>query len=260
MVGVVSPDDKRGRALIEAARRVGTRVTWVPWREALDDPGAVGRAGGPGERLRIDSPGADVGTWERLSGAHTEPGEWRPGRAWFAGLSRVIAAIRASSAHLEETHPDALGMTDKAECQARLAAAGVPVPPAFVAPASPPELFERLSNEGWGRAFVKPRWGSSGAGVLALERGKGWRITTTVSIRDGRLRNNKHLHRYDDPTQIDLLLRTVLADGALVQRWIPKAGTGGGPFDPPRETDRPAFPGLPHHPAVRAARAAWVAA
>jgi HAD superfamily hydrolase (TIGR01549 family) len=238
LILVVSPGEKRARALEAAAARAGVRATFLPWAQVLEDPGCVGRAGRPGERLRIDSPGSDTDTWHALArrGGFTgavPPGEWRPGRAWFAGLTEGIGAIRAGAPHLVETHPHALAMTDKVGCQARLDAAGVPVPPGFEAPDSMGLLRAELDARGWHRVFVKPRWGSSGAGVLAWERGSGGRerVITTASLHAARLLNDKHLHSYDAPSAIEHLLSTVLADGALVQRWIPKAAAAGGPFD-----------------------------
>ncbi len=244
---VTVPGDKRARALAAAAARAGLfEPTWIPWLDALEDPARVGAAGRPGDLLRVDSPGSDLATWRALAARgglpdEVPPGQWRPGRAWFAGLDAALTALEAATPHLVHTHPHVRAMTDKAVCHARLEAAGVPTPPAIEAPPTVEALRDWLDDLGWHAVFVKPRWGSSGAGVLAWRRGGGRaagreQLVTTASLHGARLLNDKRLHTYTDRAAIDHLLATVLADGALVQRWIPKAGAApsdgaGGPFD-----------------------------
>lgn len=240
LVVVAVPGDKRARALDAAARHVGgPAITWVSWAEALAEPARVGARGRPGDWLRVDSPGADDATWHALarvggSPGVVPPGEWRPGRAWAWGLSSTLDAIARGSAHLVPTHPHVHAMTDKLACHALLSAARVPVPETFEAPGTVAALRARVAAEGRAAVFVKPRWGSSGAGVLAWRRsGEREQLTTTASLQaDGRLLNDKHLHTYTERVAIDRLLGAVVADGAVVQRWIPKASVaGGGPFD-----------------------------
>jgi glutathione synthase/RimK-type ligase-like ATP-grasp enzyme len=252
VVGV--PGDRRIAALGRAIERCGLPPAIViPWRDAIETPAIVGHAGAPGDRLRVESPGADLDTWHRLAragGSTITIGDtqWRPGRAWFRGLAHVMQAIEAAAPHLVATHPasDVLAMTDKLECAARLHSRGVPTPETMEAPTTPAALREMLAATDRHAVFVKARWGSSGAGVSGLRRagsssrragsssrraGPGERLTTTGRIVDGVLVNYKALRHHDDRETIDRLLAPVLADGAVVQRWIPKAGTHGGPFD-----------------------------
>ena len=239
LVAVAVPGDKRATALGAALARAGWSTTWIAWADALRDPARVGRAGRPGDFLRVESPGSDAATWHAIvragGGAGTVPdGEWRPGRAWFAGLAWALDAIEAASRHLVVTHPAAqiLAMTDKLACHQRLASAGIPVPETRPAPATPGGLRRLLDAVELHAVYVKPRWGSSGAGVLALRRGRGREhVTTSASLRDGRLVNDKRLHTYQDRADIDAVLAPILGDGAVVQRWLPKAGTADGPFD-----------------------------
>ncbi|MDP2315497.1 MAG: STM4014 family protein [Pseudomonadota bacterium] len=239
LVVVTVPGDKRARALEAAAAGGALDVRWVAWADALAEPGCVGAAGRPGDWLRVDSPGSDVGIWHALArrggfdGA-VPAGQWRPGRAWAAGLADALGAIDAGAPHLAPTHPRAhvLTMTDKLACHDALVAGGVPVPETFEAPATPAALRARVEAEGRHAVFVKPRWGSSGAGVLAWRRsGAREQVVTPASLDDGRLLNDKRLHTYTDRGAIDVLLEAVVADGAVVQRWIPKAGVDGRPFD-----------------------------
>jgi glutathione synthase/RimK-type ligase-like ATP-grasp enzyme len=240
LVTVAVPGDKRALALQAALERAGWPApVSVSWSEALARPERVGAAGAPGDLLRVESPGSDVDTWHRLARAGgfegvVPAGRWRPGRAWFAGLGRALRAIDAAAAHLRPVFPSAqiLAMTDKLVCQARLEAAGVPVPPGFAAPPDPAALRALLDEAGLHAVFVKPRWGSSGAGVLAWRRGGGReRLTTSARLAGGQIVNEKRMHTYEGRAEIDLLLAAILADGAVVQRWIPKAGVAEGPFD-----------------------------
>jgi glutathione synthase/RimK-type ligase-like ATP-grasp enzyme len=240
LVVVATPGDKRAAALAAAVARARLPAPcWVSWREAIAAPAQVGAAGRHGDLLRIDSPGADSTAWHalaRLGGlVETIPEtQWRPGCAWFRGLERTLAAIDAGGAHLTPTHPSAhiLTMTDKLQCQQRLQDAGIAVPAGFAAPATVGELREMLEACRWPAVFVKPRFGSSGAGVLAWRRAGGReQLTTPAMLQDQVLVNNKRLHTYQDRDAIDRILAIVLADAALVQRWIPKAGAAAGPFD-----------------------------
>ena len=233
IVGV--PGEKRTEALLAAARRAGIETGCVPWIDAIAAPARVADAGG--DVLRVESPGADAETWHalvRLGGdaRSLAPGQWRPGRAWFAGLRRFLDALAAATPHLRGSSSHILAMTDKVVCRERLVADGVPVPAALPAVRAADELRAAMRAHQRSAVYVKPRWGSSGAGVLALRRaGDRECVITTARLVDGRLHNHKRLRAYRDRATIDALLGAVLGDGAVVERWIPKATTAGGPFD-----------------------------
>lgn len=226
LVLVAGPAEKRTRALLAAAEVAKLPTCVVPWSAFLDDPSLPGREAGADDVLRVDTPGGDTAVWSRLSGMSVAPTEWRPGRAWFAGLS---AQLRAVTTEARQTHPaeTCLAMVDKWSTQARLEEAGVAIPPAELAPPTPEALWARVTELRWGQVFVKGRWGSSGAGVFAARRGE---VVTTAVLDGGRVHNDKRLRRYTG-AEADAVLAPVLADGALLQRWIPKAGAGDRPFD-----------------------------
>lgn len=208
----------------------------LAWRDVVDDPGLVGRVCRAGDVVRVDSPGEDDVVWARLSGLPiADPTERRPGAAWFAGLRRVLTAIDAGlPPGVTRTHPaeTVCAMTDKLGCAQALAAANVPIPPTEAAPPTVAALGARLEALGWSRAFVKPRWGSSGAGVCAVRHTRGrWLVTSPARLVAGRVVNHKRLLTTAQTEEVDRLLGPVLADGAVLQRWVPKATTSGGPFD-----------------------------
>jgi hypothetical protein len=165
---------------------------------------------------------------------------WRPGRRWFEGLALRLRALAEAAvqrgAHLVQGAEGIVAMTDKSIARERLLAAGVPVPDGALAPPTPEMLRELMEARRWSQVFVKPRWGSSGAGVIALRRSAHRsqaeeRAETTLRLGPGGLANHKRLCVHRDRAAIDALLAPILADGAIVERWIPKLGTARGPFD-----------------------------
>ncbi len=234
MVLVGVPDGERVRGLVGALDALGVPSRLVSWVDAIARPEAVREALRPGDLLRVDSPADDAATsraLERLGGAGAVDrphGGWRPGRAWFAGLTAVMRAMP------DGTHPaeSVLAMTDKHACRERLQRAGIPVAPGDLAPSTPAALRAWIADHRMPQLFVKARWGSAGAGVFAWRLGGGREVLrTTLRFVDGALVQAKRLHRTEDPAEIDALLAPVLADGAVVERWIPKAGVGDRCFD-----------------------------
>lgn len=240
LVVVGDPGDKRAVALDAALVRAGhPPARRIPWTVALGEPERITGAGAPGDVLRIESPGSSVATWHALARrggfvGTVEHGAWRPGRAWFDGLGAALSAIEAAAPHLVRTHPAAhiLAMTDKASCAERLRHAGVPTPDALPVPSSAAELDVLLAERHLGAVFVKARWGSSGAGVLAYRRAGARRRLVTTAVLDGpHIWNDKRLRTYTREADVTRLVDAVIADGAVVERWIPKATVAGGPFD-----------------------------
>ena len=246
---IAVPGDRRLAAFSAALARAGAEApVVVPWLAVIADPACVAEAVRPDDIVRIESPGSDPTTWHalaRLGGAPAElvvpAGTWRPGRWWAAGLRLAldgIARVLAALPVMWGNDPGELRtMSDKRACRQALAAAGVPIPAGLdEVPRDPGELRSALVGQRWSRVFVKPRWGSSGAGVIAWARSAHAvdaqeRVTTTLLPVDGQLTNTKRLRVYHDRATIDRLLAAVLADGAVVERWLPKIGVAGGPLD-----------------------------
>jgi glutathione synthase/RimK-type ligase-like ATP-grasp enzyme len=180
--------------------------------------------------------------------------------AWYQGfgaaLHRVAAAAGAAGADLLADPSEILVLFDKRACHARLAAAGVPVPPGLPdAVASYEELRAALRARSWGRVFVKPAHGSSASGVVALQLAAG-RVAATTSVelvRDGgrvRLYNSLRVRRYADERDVATIVDALAPDGLQVERWFPKAGLAG------RVVDLRVLvvAGRPTHVVVRASR------
>jgi glutathione synthase/RimK-type ligase-like ATP-grasp enzyme len=256
---VGNPDNRRVHLFAAAVARAGRPAPRVvPWRDV-----AAGRpmAFGPDESVRIDSPGEDAEVDRSLRGA-TEPAE--PGQivgqaAWYLGfaaaLHRVAAAAREGGARLLTDPTEVLVMTDKRACHARLARAGVAVPPALASVSSYAQLRRAMTEAGWSRVFVKPAYGSSASGVLALAvRGAAVRATTSVELvragRTVRLFNSLRVRDYHDERDVAAIVDTLAPDGLHIERWFPKAGLSGRVVD----VRVVVIGGRPTHAVVRSSR------
>ena len=124
---------------------------------------------------------------------------------------------------------------DKRRCKLLLQAQGLAVTemwPEAVTGAA--ELREVMAAHRWPGAFVKPRFGSAAAGVLAYRFApkSGLEVLyTCAALRDGRLYNTKTLRRIEDKDEIAAMLTRVLAGQTVVERWYPKAQYQGRSYD-----------------------------
>lgn len=249
------------RALVEAGQ-APARV--VPWIELLrGGPGVLAAALAPGALLRLESPGedgaverelialgADVEDREqpraqRIGAAAAralpeEPGRVRYPRQWFLGLGEalrgVAGALKGRGAEATSDPLDVLCLFDKRACQARLAAAGVRVPPGLGPVADWDGLRAAMHERGQRRVFVKLACGSSASGVVALETRPGGLLAhTTVELgRAGgelRLWNSLRVRRYTDEAEVRALVEWLLREGCQVEAWLPKASLGARRFD-----------------------------
>ncbi|WP_152990736.1 STM4014 family protein [Sphaerimonospora mesophila] len=246
VVGV--PGDRRVGLFRDAVVACGLAEPQViSWRDVLTG----GEVSTPaGTLLRIESPGEDAEIDALLRGPG-DPTRVAGGAAWYAafvaGLRRVAAVPGVRS--LGDVEEIAV-MFDKRRCHARLAAAGLPVPPAFRA-GSYGELRERMAERGWARVFVKPAHGSSAAGVIAFQsNGERVKAVTSAAWFDGVLCNSLRVRSYEDEGDVKALVETLAPDGLHVERWFPKASLGGRTFD----LRVVAVAGIPTHAVVRTSR------
>lgn len=245
---VGTPGDRRVTMFRDAAVAAGLAEPHViPWRDVL----AGREIGAPeGSLLRVDSPGEDAGADELLRGPG-DPARVGGGAAWFkaftAGLSRVAAI---PGVRLLGDVEEIAVMFDKRRCHAVLAGAGVPVPPAFEA-GSYDGLRAEMERRGWSRVFVKPAHGSSASGVIAFQaHGDRVRAVTSAAWVDGVLCNSLRVRTYTSAGDVRRIVDFLAGDGLHVERWFPKASTGGRVFDLRVVT----VAGVPTHAVLRAGR------
>ncbi|GGL25121.1 STM4014 family protein [Planomonospora parontospora] len=252
---VGTPGDRRVTMFADACARYGLRPpAVVPWTSVLR--GEEIRLE-PGTLVRIDSPGEDPGADALLRGPG-EPSRVGGGARWHAsltaGTARVREAVRRTPGAVLLADPDEIAvMFDKRLCHARLAVAGVPVPPALPGPVEGYACLRRqLDEAGWGRVFVKPAHGSSASGVIALHAaGSRVRAVTSVELSGGGLYNSLRVRSYDREAELAVIVDRLAQDGLHVERWFPKAGVGGLTFD----LRVVVVDGVPTHAVVRAGRA-----
>ncbi|MBB2915092.1 hypothetical protein FHS43_006412 [Streptosporangium becharense] len=252
---VGTPGDRRVDLFAAACTRHGLAApAVVPWVRVLRgeeirlEPGAL---------VRIDSPGEDPGADELLRGPG-EPSRVGGGARWHAaftaGMARVREAAGRTPGAVLLADPDEIAvMFDKRLCHARLAAAGVPVPPALPGPVRDyAELRRRMGEARWGRVFVKPAHGSSASGVVALHAsGHRVKAVTSADLSGGELYNSLRVRSYEDERDLAVIVDRLAADGLHVERWFPKASIGGRVID----LRVVVVDGTPTHAVVRAGRA-----
>ncbi|ADV65765.1 STM4014 family protein [Deinococcus maricopensis] len=197
----------------------------------------------PGTVVRFDSPGEHADTERALierGGAQAGDlagGELAPMRAWYAGFA---GALRELLGQLDRCAPHrrmqdvehVLTMFDKAATHARLAGAGVPVPPALPEVDGAEALFEAAVARGWSRVFVKLAYGSSASGAVALQwRGSRVSAVTTVHMEGGRLFNSRRLRQYSSWAEVRTLVDALARHRVHVERWLPKVSFQGRTID-----------------------------
>lgn len=236
------PGDRRADGFAAACRDEGLAASRVvAWTDLLAGrlsswPAPAGR--GPAGLLRIDSPGEDPAADALLRGPG-DPARVGGGARWHAAFTAALGRLRAlvppDVTWLSD--PDDLAvMFDKRRCHARLAAAGVPVPPALAPVTGYASLRAAMAAAGWNQVFVKPAHGSSASGVVALRvrGGAGGRVravTSAVPGPDGGYLNSLRVAAYEDEPSVAALIDFLAPDGLHVERWIPKAGLDGRVFD-----------------------------
>jgi hypothetical protein len=220
--------------LLTVARSAGLPTpAVVAWRSVAS---GAAFAVDPTSLVRIDSPGEDAQVDRLLRGAE-EPavhGELVGAARWYSGLLAGAARVAAAAGVHQMLNPvdDLAVLFDKRRCQAVLAAAGIPVPPALPTVRGYAELRSHMADAGWSRVFVKPAHGSSASGVLALSA-SGRRISavTTVEPDGGRLFNALPVRRYTDEATVASIVDRLAPDGLHVERWFPQAGHDGHTVD-----------------------------
>ncbi|MEV0196227.1 STM4014 family protein [Nonomuraea sp. NPDC050691] len=267
---VGTPGDRRVTLFAAALRRHGLPephvVAWrdvLAWSEALAGREVLGgheavagrdvlaRSDAPdgwdvppaprfpeGAIVRVESPGEDAAADALLRGPG-DPSRVGGGATWHARFVRALESVRDAvartpGARLAGDVGEIAVMFDKRLCHARLAAAGVPVPPALPGPVRGYTALRAAMREaGWARVFVKPAHGSSASGVVALQaHGPRIKATTSVELESaGRLHNSLRVRSYEHETDVAAIVDALAPDGLHVERWFPKASVGGRVFD-----------------------------
>jgi hypothetical protein len=214
--------------------------------------------------LRVDSPGEDwdveraLIAWgadvedpdapraERISAAAAsslafERGRVRLGRQWYLGFVRALARVRESVSQrtlvrLTSDTDEIAALFDKRATHARLSARAVPTTPLLASPDTADALRALTRERDERRVFVKLWHGSSASGVVALRWDEASIAATTsaeLAYVEGewRLFNSLRVRRYTDEADVRVLLDALFREGAIVERWMPKATFDGDNYD-----------------------------
>ena len=241
---------KRTRGLLAASVASNSPVRLVEWRDWLADAGVLDEALLPGCRLKIEPPGDDPSVHLRLLHLgcarlgrppcdSPERGELASADAWFEGFRFVLRQLEEQLARRADVQAvnapaDIVAMTDKLLCQQRLQSQGVATAPLVGEVSGYDEFIARIERAGLDRVFVKARYGSSAAGVIAYRRNRRGQqqATTSAQVRPGgRLFNVKRICTYQRDDEVRRVIDLVAAQGAYAEAWIPKPRCGAGHFD-----------------------------
>ncbi len=262
LIVIGNQPSRRTDLLLAAADRVGDLdVHVVTWLDLINGDADLRDIVGQDDVVRIDSPGKHFETERALLGLWHKSHEWHgsahdfstltedrgrirwPG-IWFAGFCSTLDRIRQQ---LAECPPhrcigdvqEIRTMFDKPATHARLAAAGVSVPPAMGRISGFYELLNQMREHRWLQVFLKLAYGSSASGTVAFRIGPRGRMCafTTVELDgvdpDGspRLYNTRRIRRLEDIGDIADVVNALCPHGVHVERWLPKAGIDGQTFD-----------------------------
>lgn len=255
------PTLNRTQLFIDAARAAGVDAEVCSyldilgdkdgWREKLHD--RLVRIETPGRDFEVDIGIRRLGaslcddtpfsrySSEELATLKCDAGRIFGTRQWYVGLIELLSKIQAaalrSGAQFMNRPQDIITMFDKSSCHQELQLAGAPVPRALP---TPPKDFESLMAalhaENWTRAFLKPRYGSAGNGVVALAfSGDKMVATTAVQVAGSGdksfLYAGSKLRPYTRRPEIERLINTLCREPLHVEEWVPKAGFAGRTFD-----------------------------
>lgn len=277
---VGDPADVRTVSLRQELAGIGIATRVIDTRAVLRDPDAALVSIPPGATVRLESPGRAHDLYRQLLAAgadeaaaeggptiparaalelEDERGRIRCSRQWYLGFRRVLRlakGVLGGRGACFQNDPDELAVTlDKRATRARLAAAGVPIPCALGPVRSVADLHRKL-EAARRRGFLKPRHGSSAAGVLAVRLSpSGMLVADTTVASEGagallRLYNSRRVRRLTGDAEIGAIVDALAPQHLELEEWVPKAGLDGRTIDLRVVT----IAGEPRHAVVRLAR------
>ncbi|WP_367870544.1 STM4014 family protein [Luteolibacter sp. Populi] len=170
-----------------------------------------------------------------------DAGELRCQHQWYHGFHGIQEEISAWTRELGlrvmNDPADIAKLFDKLQTREILEASDVPLAPGAWHCMGFEHLRVKMDAYRWDRVFLKPRHGSSAAGVMAISRTSGnrWQAVTSarLEISGGvqRIWNSKRPLRLSSLDDIRATVNAVCQQNATLERWFPKATLDGRPFD-----------------------------
>jgi glutathione synthase/RimK-type ligase-like ATP-grasp enzyme len=257
-------DERVTRFRDAVAARGGAEPIFCDYRDLLGAPEKIARQLRPGQLVRLDSPGENTAAWSALlafgrSAILARRGAAAPDTAademiadpcllyqpqlrlmheqaylGMAALAHSLSDLCARAGAVLLHDPEAIACCgDKAQCHAAMEEEGLCVPQALRLEADDFDaLLAAMARARLPRVFVKLRFGSAAAGVVALAVSQqGLAAYTSVELvgegDDLRLYNRNRVVRLHHARDIRTIVNAVLAMGAHVEQWIAKATFSG---------------------------------
>lgn len=207
--------------------------------------------------IRIDSPG---GSWKNeqkllLFGAYSlgkdaqiseqdvlqlveDRGLVRFGRQRYAGFlaatKQWIDLVKKAGASRIFPDLDAIALSfDKRKMHQKMDVSNIRVAPTIQVSGDLEEIFHHMNHANISSVFLKPRYGSSAGGMMALRKsGKKHVLIAPVAWKNERLYQERRFHRYADINIIRKMVQTLfISEDLHIEEWIPKPTFAGGPAD-----------------------------
>lgn len=249
---IANPKNRRVTLFTEALREAGLDAPEVvSWLEVLRTPEKLEELSSAPALLRIDSFGEDFeverellarGGFENAATYEERRGEVIAPAVAHRGFQRVMTeALRPLLAKRPKwiqlnPLPEIDEFFDKRLTSRRFRDAGIPIPEFLdEVPTRAAPLLAAARAMGWKQIFVKPAMGSSASGVLLVSvsarEGGPVEIRTSLEWDAPRWFNNLKLSHYRTAEDTTRALDFILAQGAQVERAIPKGKLDDAFFD-----------------------------
>lgn len=229
-----NPENRRADYFIRAHESLlGCAPHVISWEDYL-----AGNESPPDLPLRIESPGENTTVREALIRLGAElrgasdlqislaHGVIEHEALFFDGFKSSLERLESLVECFVNTPASIIAMTDKMRAHAILDALALPHPPLLSTICSWDQLSTLLHEHG--RVFVKPQYGSSASGVIAL-RARSNRIeaTTSIELTEKHLFNSLKVRTYTDEREIGAIIDRLGnphtgVGKLLVEFWIPK--------------------------------------
>ncbi|WP_428240942.1 STM4014 family protein [Gynuella sp.] len=171
-------------------------------------------------------------------------------KEWYVGFCKMLSDLgnhinqQARDRNLTLRYvntPDAIAILfDKPKVQTRLADNNLPVPktiPQLASAQDYGDIKSILMDEKSHKVFIKPAYGSSASGIMALQLkadGSAAQAYTSIELVEEhgevKLYNSLKIHRYREK-QIARILDILIHETIYAEQWLPKAQTDGLLFD-----------------------------
>ncbi|MCH8621209.1 STM4014 family protein [Undibacterium sp. TS12] len=250
-----NPENRRASFFQQALQQAGQEPALViSYLDMLDNADLLNKLTGnlPADDIivRIESPGENfevekrilaLGGLEDALDLEDQRGRIYHPRLWFKGFTCLMTSVAKQFEQDWQgrrggqggqlswfNHPaDIVSMFDKPACKKILQPYTLPVFPVF---SCYEEFFSFVREQQYCRFFIKLNSSSSASGVVAYEYNKtngrelAYSTVEVVSGMDGdRYFNSLKVKKYTSTGMIGNVLDFLFEQGALVERWIPKA-------------------------------------